>query len=167
MEGFSVGAPPPDHLPTSPLRPPCSIGCSYWFVSRSEYGGTQQCPDLPDRPPRTCFVNLCLCSADLTHDPTLITVLPSTNTLWYDQYLPDVWVPNAIHANSDLLTQYAIAYVRGAGLAQSAPTGGGGPRLTSPCPLALARLPPPLAPSDSTLASRSRRPWATTCRPSP
>jgi hypothetical protein len=86
------------------------IGCAYWFVVRSEYGGTRECDALVGRPPRTCFVNHCLCDVDLTRDESRITVLNDMDVSWYDPFNPDIWVPHPMHANSGTFEQYTIAF---------------------------------------------------------
>ena len=64
------------------------MGCSYWYMVRQMYGGTAVCPDIEGRPPRTCFVNQCLCDVDLSRDVTRITLLPGTDSTFYDPDYP-------------------------------------------------------------------------------
>jgi hypothetical protein len=89
---------------------------------RLEYGGTVTCAPEEGRPDRLCFVNQCLCSVDITKDPTLITILTAssspgndthssysseavTDTSWYDPNNPDLWVPPPYMANEDTMSQ--------------------------------------------------------------
>ena len=85
---------------------------------RSEYNGTVDCgaalvaaaiAEATARPHRTCYVNQCLCNVDVTRDPTAVTLLPETDTRWYDPNAPDLWVPGAWTANYPLAQQYGLA----------------------------------------------------------
>lgn len=106
MEGARAGGERMGRPSSRTVSPPLSAGCAYWFVVRSEYGGTAACAPLPGRRDRTCFVNQCLCDVDLSRDPSLVTVINgTTDTTWYDPDNPDLWVPPAFFADLGLMDQ--------------------------------------------------------------
>lgn len=65
------------------------VACGYWWVSVREYGGISNCPDSNTR----CWTNLCVCSPDALV-PQDAYIFNNTDTTWYSQSNPDLWVPS-------------------------------------------------------------------------
>lgn len=87
------------------LLPRMRAGCGYWFVVRVEFGGTDVCSSTG----ATCFVNQCLCHAASSWDASDVTVLPDSDTRFYDPHVTNAWLPHAAYAQVGWLQQYCFA----------------------------------------------------------